>query len=233
MWLVLSEVDDPGACWLVQRLKALGSNSVRLLTSEDLANASKWEHRVSSDGAFVSFRTNDGEVMSSRDVHGGMSRLWQLPQRSANDFTETDRAYANDEWFAFLASALTTIPGWINPLSPAGLSGPFRSRREWAALAASAGLPTSRTRSDPAIDSLHSGRAFREVLVFEGSVFTNDVPKSVVSATVSLVNTAALRLAGAIFHVSGREWRFVDGSTVPDLRAGGPKLIRALLPYTQ
>jgi hypothetical protein len=232
MWLILSEADDAVAHWLLERLKALGSDSARLLTSEDLASASAWEHRVGSDGAFVSFRICGGEVVCSRDVSGGISRLWRFPQRSAHDFSETDRPYADDERFAFLASALAVIPRWINPPSPAGLSGPFRTRREWAVLAALAGLPTIRTDQHLAIDRLPKGR-LREVLVFEGKVFTHDVPKSIASATMRLLDRAELRLAGAIFDVTESQWRFVDGSTTPDLRAGGLRLVRALLPYTR
>ena len=233
MWLILSETDDTVARWLLKRLKALGSDGARLLTSEDLANASRWDHRVSSEGAFVSFRVCGREVISSRDVSGGMSRLWRFPQRPAHEFAETDSTYANDEWFAFLASTLAAIPGWINPPSPAGLSGVFRTRREWAALAELAGLRTVRTDPDLAIDWLSKGRRFREVLVFEGEVFTHDVPKSIASATVRLVDTAELRLGGAIFDVSDTEWRFINGSTTPYLRAGGKRLVRALLPYTR
>jgi len=71
------------------------------------------------------------------------------------------------------------------------------------------------------------------VLVFDGRVFGGGVPKGIAAATIRLVRSAGLRLGGAKFAVTERGWRFVDGSTTPDLRSAGSALVRALLPHTQ
>jgi hypothetical protein len=231
MWVILASRDDVSARWAVEQLQASRPGHVVLVESSTLACAAKWCHRVDSLGATAFFSSGDGTVVRSEDFVGGLCRLAMPPPRGVHLFRQEDQEYAEAEWTAFCVSALAAFPGWLNPVSPAGLAGRYRNNLEWTILAARAGLSVTchRNGDDEATEACEK----RSFLILDEHVFPSDAPETLSSRLARLISLAELRLAGVTLTFCSGEWAFLEATTLPDLRIGGMDFIRALLSCTE
>jgi hypothetical protein len=237
MWLVLCDRGDVAAIWARNRLLALGLSPVELVTSDVLACALRWDHRVGHTGASVDIVLAGGRHISGNSVKGALNRLVTLPSEQFQNASPADRDYAVQELYALFLSWLEALPGAVlNRPSANGLSGPWRPVSEWVWLAGRASLPTSsylRSHTDP--PEIETGRLpFPLGTVTASAIVVGD---EVVGRRPPGLDAGCLRLArltrsdilGVDFaHMQGA-WRFVGATPVPDLRVGGSDCAAALL----
>jgi hypothetical protein len=238
MWLVLCSSSDMSAHWAFQGLMQMGLAPLQLVTTESLASARTWEHRVNSSGAQVAITLANGVVIRSSQIRGVLNRLVAPSDFTARSAVDADRQYTAAEIQAFYLSWLHSLPGVvINRSSPLGLSSPWLHASEWTLRASRAGLRTctyrqsareSVTATDACRASLSRERtASRHVIALRGEIFGAEVPADVAHACGRLAKTAKTEMLGLQLNSrESDEWTFADATTLPDLRAGGVRLLR-------
>jgi hypothetical protein len=60
MWLVLAETGDDAAVWAAEGLAQRGVRPVRVVSGQELATATVWDHRVQEGGVRTRLRFPDG-----------------------------------------------------------------------------------------------------------------------------------------------------------------------------
>jgi hypothetical protein len=60
MWLVLAETCDDAAVWAAEGLAQRGVQPVRVVSGQELATATVWDHRVQGGGVRTRLRFPDG-----------------------------------------------------------------------------------------------------------------------------------------------------------------------------
>ncbi|MCB0090513.1 MAG: hypothetical protein KDE54_21570 [Caldilineaceae bacterium] len=125
--------------WLHQRV---GPAQVKWIAAEQIVLAPDWRHRQSSRDAATHMRLTDGSVID--DQFGAVfNRLRQIELPHFAAAAPADRDYALAEMQALLLSWLHSLPcPVINPASPQGLGGVYRTHAQWLQLAHVAGLST-------------------------------------------------------------------------------------------
>jgi hypothetical protein len=241
VWLVVAAEWDEAAKWAAERLPSAGLVPLELVTDADLTGA-VWSHRVETECPVTSVKLADGRVIDSSIVRGTLNRLIQAPQGAVAALSFDDRDYAYHEFSALFLSWLHSLTGPVlNPASPRGLSGAWRSPAEWASLAVDSGLAASPVSVDPGEMMLSGFEGFRAWPPYAPIAEDAIVAGSAVFARGSLEPHAieACRKLAAISQTPllGLAFRCVSCSDVPevvaitpfpDLRSGGEELIEAI-----
>lgn len=228
MYLVLCDSSDLSALWAWRELRQR-LDGVELVTTDALAYAVRWEHRVDSKQTMTTITLGDGRVIRASDVRGTINRVVRLPFDHFRA-TAADREYAAAEQLAFFASWMHALPKPVlNPATPSGLSGgaQWRDHSEWLLLAAQCGLDVpAYVESDdgeaaplPSLDDAHP------LIVIGDEVVGAPHPAHVAGGCRALARRANLGILGVIFDAA---WSFVCADVLPDLRIGGRAAIDAL-----
>ncbi|MCG8461098.1 MAG: hypothetical protein MI919_32845 [Holophagales bacterium] len=146
-WLVICEGHDADAIWAGSALRRRG-HRVELVSSESLASARRFEQHLDGDpdGGADAFRVvlDDGRELDLEQVQGVLNRAWTFPQGHLVGVAPADLDYARQELHAFYLGWLAGLPGPVlNPATPRGFAGAWRSAFDWAVLASRAGLGTA------------------------------------------------------------------------------------------
>jgi hypothetical protein len=234
MYLVLCDSDDIPALWAWKELRQR-MGAIELVTSEALAYAVRWEHRVDSTRTSTTITLGDGRVIRSEEVQGTINRLHFLPCAHLRAVA-ADRDYAAAELFAFFASWLHALPKPVlNPASPSGLSGAaqWREYPEWLLLAAKSGLdvPTyvenETTDAERVATALAQRRLDTRTLIVIGNAIVGATPPDRVAAgCAALARRADLAILGVDFD---ENWVFRSATVLPDFRVGSQAAIEALM----
>jgi hypothetical protein len=217
MWLVLCDRTDLAALWAFRGLAARGLEPLELVTADALAYALRWEHRVGAEGASIAVELAGGRRIEGEGVRGVLNRLVGVPDGHLRHATPADREYAAQELSAFFLSWLASLPGPVlNEATAQGLSGRWRHRSEWLALAAEAGLPTAPFRMNGAQPEEAMWKAHRSALVVCGEAL--GAPDPLAAGCVQMAALAGTGILGVDFD---REWRVTGATPLPDLRSGG------------
>jgi hypothetical protein len=205
MRLILCSDGDTTATWAYAHLRKLGCADLELVTSEDLALATQWSHRVQSDGSALDIKLKDGRCLAHASVDGAINRL----------------------------SWLHSLPGKVfNRATPQGLSGSWRPPAQWALLAGQSGFTVAPyTESDTAWERpLPEGRTLTQIVVFEGKPFGAIETKDIEPQCRELFARSKTSLLGLDLYRSEQgRWIFYNATTLPDLCVGGIPLLEEIL----
>jgi hypothetical protein len=236
--LVLCEPDDVSALWAAAGLEERTGRTVDVVTAPMLTGARTWEHRIRGDVAEVEITLADGRRISSRRPRPVLNRLSIVPSHFLGAVEGSDRDYAVQELHALFLSWLWAHPGpMLNRPSPQFLGGHWRPAAGWAVLAARADLPTARYRltSDDLLEDTPvsvppgSGRAETVFVVAGQALAPSAVPSWLVEACQRLAALTGDDLVGVdVARVGGGSWEFVTASPIPNLYAGGERLVDVL-----
>jgi hypothetical protein len=216
MHLVLASTDDVAALWAYENLRRRDGGNWKIVSTETLSFAIRWEHRVSQSGTSTGITLADGTMIESEALDGVLNRLMVAPSPPVRFGIESDQSYAAYEFSALQMSWLAGLNRVINPPSPQGLAGAWRDPLEWKLLAARAGLTEAAVGSAPG----------RQVIIIGLRVCGADVPDEVRAASLALARLSATPLLGVGFTT---DWAFVEATVYPDLRTGGVDVIDALI----
>lgn len=226
MYLVLCDSSDLAALWAWRELSRRLAG-VRLVTSEALVYAARWEHRVDSCRTSTTITLGDGRVIRSEEVRGTLNRLLVLPGDHLRAVA-ADREYAGAELLAFFASWLHALPKPVlNPASPSGLSGgaQWRDHSEWLWLAAQSGLDVPPyVENESTVPERVADLGTRTLMVIGDRVVGPPHPAQVAAGCIALARRTNLGILGIGFD----GWSFRHATVVPDLREGGSDAIDAL-----
>ncbi len=213
MILAICEPTDEPAGWAVEGLRGQGLD-VERVTPAELLFAKRWAFHQDSGRTGWTTCLSDGRELSSEDIHGALNRFTGAPSAWLDNVVPTDRAYAGEEWMAFLLAVLATIPGpVVNPPSPRFLAGPWHDPSVWAVLAYRAGLPLA-----------ESGKGDAEVariLCVTGRTFGSDISATIASACNVLARSVGCPLLEVRFDMARGNPRFASADPFADLRIGG------------
>lgn len=242
---MLCEHYDEAATWAGEGLSARGL-PVERVTADDLADATRWSHRVGAAGTTFGVELDDGRVVDHETVLGTLNRLVTSPTSQLRAADPADRDYAAQELFAFSLSWLWSLPGpMLNRPTPQGLSGYWRHESEWAVLAARAGLRTapytmtsaeSNGRWMLAEEAMDEDRV-TTLFVVDGQVIGEPHHRAVTDGCRQLAALSGSTLVGIDlvdeqpFGGGGtgpERWTFLQASPLPELRLGGDALLDAL-----
>lgn len=225
---------DHSALWAYQRLKARGHAQLELVAADALLSAVEWEHRLSPAGAFMTVKLGDGRSFSSESVGAVLNRLASAIPPHFREASPSDRTYAEQEFAAFCLSWLHCLAGPVlNPPSPQGLGGAYRSEAEWLVLASQAGLPVRplHAQSDrpswaPVSDPARLA-GVRHVIVVGDEVV--GAPEGLAPACLRLSAMSRSPLLGiTMLDEVGRGSVVFGCNPTPDLALGGDPVLDAL-----
>jgi hypothetical protein len=233
MRLILCSDGDTTATWAYAHLRKLGCADLELVTSEDLALATQWSHRVQSDGSALDIKLKDGRCLAHASVDGVINRLNWPSRALVAQAAPEDQDYAYSELFAFYLSWLHSLPGKVfNRATPQGLSGSWRPPAQWALLAGQSGFTVAPyTESDTAWERpLPEGRTLTQIVVFEGKPFGAIETKDIEPQCRELFARSKTSLLGLDLYRSEQgRWIFYNATTLPDLCVGGIPLLEEIL----
>jgi hypothetical protein len=253
MWLILCSTMDASALWAYESLKQMGLSSLQLVTAENLASASRWEHRLSGNDAEIRITLADGRCIDGAQIcgqirgqiRGVLNRLHAPSELAIQRSVPSDRPYAQAEMQAFYLSWLHALPGVvINRPTPIGLCGSWLHPSEWTMRACRAGLRTPVYRQS-AHDAKQAGRQhcrpaaaerspMRSLIALRGQIFGNEafggtVPPHVAKSCANLAEQAETELLGIDLALDeSGQWSFAGATAAPDLRRGGQPLLEHL-----
>jgi len=245
MWLILCSTMDVSALWAYECLKQRGLPSLELVTAENLANASRWEHRLSGSNTEIKITLADGRRIEGAQIRGVLNRLHAPSELAIQRSVPSDRPYAQAEMQAFYLSWLHALPGAvINRPTPIGLCGPWLHPSEWTMRACRAGLRTPVYRQS-AHDAKQAGRQhcrpaaaerspMRSLIALRGQILGNEafggtVPPHVAKSCANLAEQVETELLGIDLALDeSGQWSFAGATAAPDLRRGGQPLLEHL-----
>jgi hypothetical protein len=148
-WLILASGYDSSA-YLAGEYFRRRQHRIEVLLTERLEGADvRWRHRVGTAGADVELALADGRHLRSGDFSAVLNRTMLPPLTVMARAAWEDSAYALSEQSAFALSWLHALaPVVVNPPTPRGLAGAWRSPLEWRCLAAVAGLEAAPLEAD-------------------------------------------------------------------------------------
>jgi hypothetical protein len=156
MWLVLAETGDDAAVWAAEGLAQRGVRPVRVVSGQELATGTVWDHRVEGAGVRTQLRFSDGVEVGDAELRGVVNRLggFYLPPGGSSG----DGEYAACEWNALALSWLVSLRcPVLNRPSPAGGLGGYRSLGGWRHLAHRAGLRILPLTQSDVLESAEGG----------------------------------------------------------------------------
>lgn len=234
MWFVLCAPGDTAALWAADGLRRRGLAPVEVVPLATLASALRWEHRIDADGVLTSVRLADGRRLESAAVRGVLNRVAWTPTDLVDRAAPADRDYAVQEVHAFFLSWLHALPRVLNPPTPRGLAGAWRSAAEWHVLAAAAGLRNAPVRvgTGAAAPDGTAAEPARTVCVAAGRVCGPRLPPEVEKGCAALSRLADTPLLGIDFVAAEPgEWTFAAATPFPALQHGGEPLCDALADF--
>ena len=252
-WLVLCEGHDADALWAGAALGARG-HPVQLVTSESLASARRFEQHLDGDPdtGDDAFRVvlGDGRSIDLARVRGVLNRAWTFPRGHLAGVAPADLDYARQELHAFYLGWLAALPGPVlNPATPRGFAGAWRSALDWAVLASRAGLAMVPLRVHSSVGpppqgappAWAAGRArsdAQRIQVVGERLLGPQLPEDVAVAARRLARLSSTPLLELTLlppgvplpHGGGRSdgWTFVDARPHVELRWAGEAMIDAL-----
>lgn len=232
---MLCHAADEAAIWAYEELGRRGL-PVSLITVEVLACALRWRHWLGAGAPRIEFDLADGRHIDSRFVRGALNRVQWVPPDNLAVAAPEERAYASQEFQAFFAGWLYSLPPPVlNPPTAQGLSGRWRHPTEWHWLAGQAGLPTLPLKitghdHDLVTAAYAKPRPHeRTVLVLCGEAIGGGLPSDFLAGCRHLSELAEIPLLGINFCASDdNTWIFAGADLHPDLRLGGPHFIDRL-----
>jgi hypothetical protein len=203
-----------------------------------LAYSLRVVQRIGTAETSIELTLSDGSIISGENTRGVLNRLQTIPSAHLKA-SPADREYATQELFAFMLGWMHSLPGpAINPPAPQGLSGRWRHISEWILLARAAGLstPIFRMSSSNEVNPAHIrgsivpiGTTVHTVIVLADHVFGAVVPPEVSEGCRHLAKSARTPLLGVEFMLgSENDWTFTGATPLPNLIAGGEKLLDVL-----
>lgn len=143
-FVILAHVDDATALQVYTALRArYGSDLVELVSSEQLACAPHWTHRLHNSGVTTELLLSDGTLLASRGLGLVFNRLRYVTMPHFASASEEDRNYAIMEMQALWLSWLASLPcPVVNQVTSVNSGIRECSHGEWLHLAGRAGLPT-------------------------------------------------------------------------------------------
>jgi hypothetical protein len=143
-FVILAHIDDATALQVYTALKARhGSAPIKLVSSEQLAGAPHWTHRLHNSGVTTELLLSDGTLLASRGVGIVLNRLRYVTMPHFAGASEEDRNYAIMEMQALWLSWLASLPcPVVNQVTSVNAGIRERSHGEWLHLAGRAGLLT-------------------------------------------------------------------------------------------
>jgi hypothetical protein len=239
MWTVFCTPEDHAAVWAWDGLRRRGMKPVELVTTESLAFAHAWEHRVGLDGAHFKIALQDHRILCSSRIRGVLNRLSAPSLALVAHAAPAEREYAASELQAFYLSWLNSMSGVvINRPSPLGLAGGWRHTSEWAIRASRAGLraPAYRQTAHDPSDVGYSpltpqGAVSTSVIVLRDKVFGALMPESIQSACIRMARAEGAEMLGidffkeAFFKEADGQWTFAHANPMPFLPIGGEPLL--------
>jgi hypothetical protein len=234
MWTIFCTPEHCAAVWALDGLRRRGLQPVELVTTETLAFATAWEHRVGSDGAHFKIALQDKRTLCSTRIRGVLNRLSAPSLALIAHAAPTEREYAASELQAFYLSWLHSLSGVvINRPSPLGLAGGWRHTSEWALRASRAGLraPSYRqSAQDPSMRGYSpltpQGTDPASVIVLRDTVFGALMPESIQSACIRMSGTEGAEMLGIdFFKDADGQWTFGHANPMPFLPVGGEPLL--------
>lgn len=227
MYLVLCDSSDLAALWAWRELRRR-LDGVELVTTDALAYAVRWEHRVDSKETATTITLGDGRVICANETRGTINRVARLPFDHFRA-TAADREYAAAEQQAFFASWMHALPKPVlNPATPSGLNGgaQWRDHSEWLLLAAQSGLDVPLyVESESGEAELPTFTFAHELMVIGDEVVGPPHPPHVADGCRALARRASLGILGVAFDL---HWSFAFADVMPDLRLGGRAAVDAL-----
>ena len=244
-WLVLCGQADLAGRWAADELRRRVGPRVELVTDADFAGAA-WDHRVGDTLVTTELRLADGRTLAQDDIQVTLNRLTHAPPAMAALLAPADRDYGYAECSALLMSWLGSLEGPVlNPPTTRGLCGAWRSDLEWAVLAAEAGLRSVSLEDDSGTSASESraagqgpaglagvGPVGEDAIVAGTMVFSaRPLDPETRDACRRLATIAANPLLGLRFDDAAGDGqpRLRGATPLPDLRAGGPELIDAIV----
>jgi hypothetical protein len=237
MWLVLAETGDDVAAWVAEGLAQRGVRPVRVVTGQELATATVWEHRIQGRGVCTRLRFADGDELGDIQLQGVLNRLGGFYQPPGE--LSGDGEYAACEWNALVLSWLAFLPcPVLNRPSPDGGLGGYRSPGGWRYLAHRAGLPIApliqSNLSPEWVEGGWDAEAGRSLTVF---VVAGDVVAGCDGSGDAAIEAGCARLSrlagDAVLAVHftdlpGQGMAFCWATQQPDLRLGDSALLDLL-----
>jgi len=237
MWLVLAEKGDDAAAWVADSLAQRGMRPVRLVSGQELATATVWEHRVHERGVCTRLRFADGAELDDTQLRGVLNRLggfYQPPGQSSGD-----GEYAACEWNALVLSWLAFLScPVLNRPSPDGGLGGYRSLATWRHLAHRAGLPIvpliQSNLSAELVEGRYDAEAGGSLTVF---VVAGDIVAGCDGSEDAAIQAGCARLSRLVgdavlavhlTYLPGRGLAFCWATQQADLRPGGFALLDLL-----
>jgi hypothetical protein len=226
MWLVLCDRNDVPALWAARGLAARGLEPLELVTTDALAYALRWEHRVGAAGASIAVELADGRRIDGDGLRGVLNRVVALPEAHLHRAAPADLDYARQELSAFFLSWLAALPcPVVNAPTAQGLSGGWRHRSEWLALAARAGLPIAPFRMNGTTPAAVAWASARTVVVVGGEAVSPEAPAPILAGCARLAGLVETAVLGVDFDAA---WRVEGATPQPDLRLGGDRALELL-----
>ena len=239
MWIIFCSSSDPSATWAFDGLRRKGLAPLEFVTTECLAVARFWEHRVGSGGAHFKIGLQDGRTLCSSRISGVLNRVAAPSSALIQHAVETDRDYASSEMQAFYLSWLNALSGnVVNRPTPQGMSGSWRHISEWALTAHNNGFKVPRYRQTD-LDPMERGYAslvpagarVSNLIVLNGvGVYGSPVPPHIEHSCQALAKAESLGMLGVdVYEDAAGEWLFAGATPTPWLPAGGEPLLDGLL----
>lgn len=242
MWLVLCDSADPSGPRAAHQLRWRGLKPLELVTSDALATARLWEHRISTHDTSIEIVLADGRRIHSTEIKGVLNRIVTFPPTQLKQAHKDDLAYAAHELFAFYVSWLNAFRSpVVNRPTSFGLSGAQRTASQWTAMAYCSGLPICTWR----VSSRHHGtpamtpelfekvqEEVRQIIVLGRAVVPSTIPRDIADGCRRLATSAKVDLLVIQFSTvnigDDSRWTFSSATTIPNLICGGEELIDAL-----
>jgi hypothetical protein len=140
MWLMLADTGDDAAVWAAEGLRHRGVRPLRVVSGQELAASTLWDHRLDEGGVRTRLRFQDGLEVDDTQLRAVVNRLsgFSVPPAGVSP---VDSEYAACERSALLLSWLVSLRcPVLNRPSPASGPGGYRSLGAWRHLAQRAGL---------------------------------------------------------------------------------------------
>jgi hypothetical protein len=236
MWLMLADAGDDAAVWAAEGVRQRGVRPLRVVSGQELAERTVWDHRLDGGGVRTRLRFQDGVEVDDTQVRGVVNRLsgFSVPPAGVSS---DDGEYSACEGNALLLSWLVSLRcPVLNRPSPASGPGGYRSLGAWRHLAQRAGLrilPLIQSEvSDPAEDGWGGAGEQRTVFVVAGRVVSGgeggwDEAMEKGCARLSQLAGHAV-LAVRFTCLPQRDPLFCSATQQGDLRLGGSPLLDLL-----
>jgi hypothetical protein len=238
MWIVFCSSSDHSALWAFEGLQRRGLAPLELVTTESLAVARFWEHRVGAGGAHLKIGLHDGRTLCSSRIRGALNRIAAPSATLIQHAVDSDREYAMSEMQAFYLSWLNAVPGnVVNRPTPQGISGAWRHASEWALLAHRSGFKVPRYRQTD-LDPMEQGYAplapaeatLTNLIVLNGAgVYGAPIPEKIAASCQALAKSEKIGILGVdVYQDAAGDWLFAGATPTPWLQFGGEPLLDGL-----